>query len=276
MTDDNDLQFPYIHGFDQKEQQRLRDQARFSEHTLFQEIDFTQVEELLEIGCGVGAQSEILLRRFPQIQLTGIDLNEKQLESAKEYLASLPYAQGRYKLDLMNASELEFQSKTFDAIYMSWVLEHVKEPQKVLTEARRVLRPGGQIIINEVMNFTFFLNPYSPNLWEYWMKFNDFQYDHAGDPFVGAKLGNLLMSVGFKDIQTSIKTWHLDNREPDKRKATIDFWQELLMSGKKTLIERGVVTKELADNAQKELKQVSHDPNAVFFFSFMQAKAYQY
>ena len=50
--------------------------------------------------------------------------------------------------------------------------------------------------ITEVMNSSFFLDPYSPNVWRYWMAFNDFQYDHGGDPFVGAKLGNLLLAGG--------------------------------------------------------------------------------
>lgn len=265
--------FPYLHGFSSQEQERLRVQASFAEHTLYHDLDFSGSDKLLEIGCGVGAQSEILLRRFPHIHLTGIDQSEKQLSSAKSHLDSLQFAKDRFDLHQMDAANMSFKANTFDAAFVCWVLEHVSSPANILAEIRRVLRPGGIIYIHEVMNNTFFLDPYSPNVWKYWMAFNDFQYENAGDPFVGAKLGNLLSSGGFRQIETKIKTWHFDNRDPDKRKETIEFWSDLMMSGSDLLIKEGVITPELAKDAEKELKQVARNPNAVFYFSFMQARA---
>ena len=105
------------------------------------------------------------------------------------------------------------------------------------------------------------------------MAFNDFQFEKAGDPFVGAKLGNLLLGLGFTDIQTEVKTWYLDNRHPDKRKATIDYWTDLLLSASDQLIADGKVDDELVTKAHTELKKVARDPNAVFFYSFIQAQA---
>ena len=154
--------------------------------------------------------------------------------------------------------------------------EHVPRPEKVLNEIRRVVRPGSCIYVTEVMNHSFFLDPYSPNVWKYWMAFNDYQYENAGDPFVGAKLGNLLIGLGFRDIETKVKTWHFDNRMPVQRRKTIEFWTDLLMSGAEQLINEGVVTEELVKNANEELKQVANDPNAVFYYSMMQAKATVY
>jgi len=272
----NKSDFPYLHGFSQKEQDRLRQQAAFAEHIIYKDINLSSVKDVLEVGCGVGAQSEILLRRFPKINLTGIDLNEKQLSAATTHLESLPYADNRFNLKKMNAESLEFESNSFDGAFLCWVLEHIPNPANVLSEVRRVLSPGSTVYVTEVLNSTFFLDPYSPNIWKFWMAFNDYQYENAGDPFVGAKLGNLLMSLGFKDIQTEVKTWHLDNREPEKRKETIDYWTDLLMSGADQLITEKVITKELADNAYKEFKSVASNPNAVFFYSFIQASAKVY
>jgi len=153
------------------------------------------------------------------------------------------------------------------------VLEHIPNPSNVLSEVRRVLKPGSKVYVTEVLNSSFFLDPYSPNVWKYWMAFNDYQYANAGDPFVGAKLGNLMMSLGFKDIETKVKTWHLDNRQPEKRKETIDFWTDLLLSGADQLIKENVIDKKLADDTYKELKAVASNPNAVFFYSFIQASA---
>lgn len=210
-------EFPYLHGFSDKEQQRLRTQAEFAEHTIFQNINFSTAKKVLEVGSGVGAQTEILLRRFPKIHVTGVDLNEKQIDAAKKYVGSLPGTQGRYEYHQMSADNLSFDAQTFDAAYLCWILEHVPNPAQVLSEVRRVLRPGSEIVVTEVMNSSFFLDPYSPNVWKYWMAFNDYQHNHAGDPFIGAKLGNLLTQVGYHQVRTEVKTWHFDNRQPHEK-----------------------------------------------------------
>lgn len=266
-------QFPYLHGFSPVEQERLKKQAQFAEFKVYQGIDFTDCKEVLEVGCGVGAQSEILLRRFPQIQLTGIDLNEQQLAAAGEHLAQLGWGQGRYKIQKMDASQMSFASRSFDGAFLCWILEHVPDPNRVLAEVRRVLRPGAVVYVTEVSNSSFFLDPYSPNVWKYWMAFNDYQYENAGDPFIGAKLGNLLQSQGFTQIETQVKSWHHDNREPHKRRTAIHYWRELLLSGADALIKSGAVTQDLVDKVNAEFDAVAADPQAVFFYSFIQAKA---
>ncbi|MGZ3787774.1 MAG: class I SAM-dependent methyltransferase [Bacteriovorax sp.] len=265
--------FPYLHGFSPVEQDRLRRQARFAEHTIYQNVNFSSTKKVLEVGCGVGAQSEILLRRFPDLHLTGIDLSEKQLSAAKESLAKLEFAKGRYELQQMSAEDLKFDSESFDGAFLCFVLEHVPDPRRVLSEVRRVLNPGGVVYITEVLNSSFFLDPYSPNVWKYWMAFNDYQYDQKGDPFMGAKLGNLLMQNGYRNIETEVKTWFLDNRYPQKRKEIIEFWSELLLSASDQLLAAKYVDQKTVDGMKEEMKVVANDPNAVFFFSFIQAKA---
>ena len=265
--------FPYLHGFSSVEQERLFQQARFAEHKIHQKINFSEVEKLLEVGCGVGAQTDILLRRYQEMHVTGIDLNDSQLEACKQHLDNKPMFKDRYDIKKMNAEKMTFKKATFDGAFLCWVLEHVPNPQNVLSELRRVLIPGSKVIVNEVMNHSFFLDPYSPHLWKYWQAFNDFQYENAGDPFVGAKLGNLLNSLGFREIKSTVVNWHLDNRHPDKRKQMIEFWKDLCLSASDTLLEAGVVDQETVDLAGQEMEGVSRNPNSVFMYSFMQVEA---
>lgn len=273
MSMNEKTDFPYLHGFSPVEQERLRRQAKFAEHTIYQNVNFSSTKKVLEVGCGVGAQSEILLRRFPDIKLTAIDLNDKQLQAAKQSLSKLAFAKDRYELKQMSAEDLKFDSEIFDGAFLCFVLEHVPDPRRVLSEVRRVLTPGGIVYITEVLNSSFFLDPYSPNVWKYWMAFNDYQYDQKGDPFMGAKLGNLLMQNGYRNIETEVKTWFLDNRHPQKRKEIIEFWSELLMSASEQLLSAGYVDEATVEGMKNEMKVVANDPNAVFFFSFIQAKA---
>ena len=139
-----------------------------------------------------------------------------------------------------------------------------------------MLAPGSPIYVTEVMNSSFLLHPYSPNTWRYWMAFNDFQYDSGGDPFIGAKLGNLLLAGGYRDVVTEIKTVHFDNREPARRKDMIAFWEELLLSAADSMVEAGRVTQDVVDGMRREMHDVQNDPDAVFFYAFVQARATVY
>ncbi len=263
----------YVHGFSDVERDRLRHQARFVEYRVHDRLPFQRSRNLLEVGCGVGAQTEILLRHFPDLHVTGVDLSDKNLESAREWLSARPWSDGRYDLVLGSGERLEFPQGTFDSAFLCWILEHVPNPALVLSETRRVLRPGAPIVVTEVQNASFFLDPYSPSTLAYWMAFNDHQIEIGGDPFVGAKLGNLLLAAGYRDIVTDVRTVHLDNRNPGERAEFIAFWSDLLLSGADGLSAAGKVSQEIVEGMRSELDGVARDPNAVFFFSFVQARA---
>ncbi|SIQ61551.1 class I SAM-dependent methyltransferase [Solilutibacter tolerans] len=269
-------EFPYLHGFSPTEQARLMKQARLAESTIFRDIDYTGAKKLLEVGSGVGAQTEILLRRFPDLHATCVDLNAQQLQAARSNLGAMPWLADRYSLHQADATDLPFEPRSFDSAFLCWVLEHVPSPARVLSEVRRVLALGSPVYVTEVMNASFLLDPYSPNVWRYWMAFNDFQIDSGGDPFVGAKLGNLLLAGGFHDVTTDIKTFYFDNRNPAQRKQMIAFWEELLLSAAEQLLAADKVTDEVVEGVRREMRQVQNDPNAVFFYSFVQARAVVY
>src|SRR5256885_115978 len=76
----------YLHGYSATEQRRLYRQARFQEPYIYDTIDFRKSRNLLEVGCGVGAQTAILLRRFRKLHITGIDASPLQIGQARRYL----------------------------------------------------------------------------------------------------------------------------------------------------------------------------------------------
>jgi ubiquinone/menaquinone biosynthesis C-methylase UbiE len=263
----------YLHGYSEHERERLHRQARFLEPMVHDRLPFRRRRRLLEVGSGVGAQTEILLRHFPDLHVTGVEINDDQIAEARRYLATVPWATGRYTIERADATRLEHERESFDCAFLCWVLEHVPTPARVLSEVRRVLVPGAPVVCNEVLNATFFIDPYSPDTLRYWMAFNDHQLGLGGDPFVGAKLGNLLQSVGFHDVATEVRSFHLDNRAPGERAEFLAYWTELLLSGAPALLAANKVSQEVVDGMKRELELVSRDPNSVFFYAFIQARA---
>jgi ubiquinone/menaquinone biosynthesis C-methylase UbiE len=263
----------YLHGYSATERQRLRKQAAVLEPMVHDHLPFHRRRRCLEIGSGVGAQTEILLRHFPALHVTCVERSKVQIGEARRFLRTVPWAKGRYELTEADATRLPFEREQFDSGFLCWILEHVADPARILSEVRRVLLAGAPVVVNEVLNATFFIDPYSPKTLAYWMAFNDHQLELGGDPFIGAKLGNLLQQVGFQDVQTIVKTFHLDNRSPGERADFLAYWTELLLSGAPALLKAGKVLPDVVDGMKEELDRVARDANSVFFYSFIQARA---
>lgn len=263
----------YLHGYTAHERDRLYHQAEFLADAVHDRLPFRRCRRLLEVGCGVGAQTEILLRHFPHLHVTGVDRSAANLEAAAAHLQRAAIGRPRFTGEVAAAETLPFAVDSFDGAFLCWILEHVAEPARTLAEVRRVLRSGSPVVCTEVMNATFFLDPYSPDTLRYWREFNDVQMAMGGDPFVGAKLGNLLLKNGFTDIRTEVKTFHLDNRAPGERTEFLAYWTGLLLSGAPALAKAGKVPHEVVAGMQRELQRVARDPDAVFWYSFVQARA---
>jgi cyclopropane fatty-acyl-phospholipid synthase-like methyltransferase len=79
----------YIHGTSEREQRRLVEQADLLRELLAGNLELHPGEHLLEIGCGVGAVLGQIARAHPEARLSGIDLNSKQISTARRHLADL-------------------------------------------------------------------------------------------------------------------------------------------------------------------------------------------
>lgn len=271
----SDTKESYLHGYSKEEQDRLYEQARFLEDKIYQSVDFSKCSKLLEIGSGVGAQTEILLERFPHITIDCVDTSKTQLDQAALRLKK-QIAENRVRLHLGDGGKLPFPEDSFDGVFICWLLEHVEKPVEILNAARHVLKSGGMISCTEVLNSSFYIHPYSPKTLHYWMSFNDHQWTLGGDPFVGGKLGNYLQRAGFQDIQTKATCFHYDNRMPKMRGKMFEYWSRLLLSGTPSLLKAGKTTDTEVREMTNELSRLKSDPDAVFFYSCIQASARVY
>ncbi|MFO7757650.1 MAG: class I SAM-dependent methyltransferase [Roseovarius sp.] len=99
--------------------------------------------DVLEVGVGTGLSLEAYDR---SLRVTGMDYSEDMLRKARARVAKqgLTHVAG---LRQMDARDLDFPDDSFDTVAAMHVVSVVPEPERVMSEIARVLRPGGQVVI---------------------------------------------------------------------------------------------------------------------------------
>ena len=114
---------------------------------LFKEVNNLPDGKLLEIGVGNGAH----FWQYKKHEVTGIDTSAAMLETARKN--SLP---NTVRLMEMDGEALSFEELTFDYVVLSHVIAVVDDPERLLQEVHRVLKPQGYVLI---------LNHFTPQNW---------------------------------------------------------------------------------------------------------------
>src|SRR5688500_12095828 len=96
---------------------------------------------VLEIGCGRGAGTEIILQDFGASEVHAFDLDEDMISRAERRLAHYP--KNRVKLFVGDATSIESPNNYFDAVVNFAALHHIPAWQAAVAEIARLLRPGG-------------------------------------------------------------------------------------------------------------------------------------
>ncbi len=99
---------------------------------------------ILDVACGMGASTRRLLDFYPAENIWAINISERQLENTRRN------APGAHVL-CMNAVDLAFEDGYFDAIECIEAAFHFETRRKYLEEALRVLRPGGHLVMSDVL-----------------------------------------------------------------------------------------------------------------------------
>lgn len=105
-------------------------------------LDLTDRSRVVEIGCGTGAIARIITRLTEVGEYVGTDPSEPLLERARRLAPG-----GRLRFERADGADLPFDDASFDAAIIHRVLSHAPDPTAVVTEAVRVLSPGGVLAI---------------------------------------------------------------------------------------------------------------------------------
>ncbi|HDS45821.1 MAG TPA: methyltransferase domain-containing protein [Methanomicrobia archaeon] len=208
----NTAQRAYVHGYSERELIRLYDQANTLAPLLHRDTVYPSGSAVLEVGCGVGAQTVHLARNSPEAQFTAIDISETALLKARALLedAELP----NVRLLQADLFALPFSSDRFDHIFICFVLEHLQEPLAALACLKRVLKPGGSITVIEGDHGSAYFYPRSDAALHTIRCLIEIQARLNGNALIGRALFPLLTWAGFTNVQVDPRMVYVDSSKP--------------------------------------------------------------
>ncbi len=103
--------------------------------------DFGAARRILDVGCGTGALGRY--RLSPEIEIHGVDIDAGAVAQAAGFEQTIC-------LDL-ETSPLPYDDASFDAVLAKDILEHLRDPGRLVGEIHRVLRPGGVLVVSVIM-----------------------------------------------------------------------------------------------------------------------------
>jgi len=254
----------YIHGTDPAEQVRLSKLGELTDEAFLRFLEYKPDSCVLDVGSGLGNLARKLAERIPHGEVWGVERSTQQISNAARELLNLHFQRA-------DAHCLPLEDSRFDVAYCRYLLEHVANPLAVLREMRRVLKPGGQVFVQENNILVNVLDPACPHFEWLWQRFAELQKLLGGDATIGKKLLPLLAEAGFQNIQLSI--------QPEVHHAgttTYLVWIENLIgnirSGESELLKRGLATEEQIQLGIEELRQLMSNSSGSAFFYWNRAR----
>ncbi len=256
----------YVHGYDERETERLRDQADALVDLLHHDTAYPDGSAVLEAGCGVGAQTVTLARRSPGARLTAVDISEASLAQA----ARRTRHAGLGNVEFLRADlfSLPFAPASFDHVFVCFVLEHLAEPVGALEGLGRLLRPGGTITVIEGDHGSTFFHPASPDAQAAIDCQVELQRRAGGDALIGRRVYPLLAAAGYAEVRASPRMVYVDASRPDLvERFTRRTFTAMIEAVREPAVRAGLLAPERFDAGVRALHRTTED-DGVFSYTF--------
>lgn len=207
------IETDYVHGYSARENERLRDQAKTLAELLHCDTVYPADSKVLEVGCGIGAQTIILARQSPRAHFMSVDVSRESVETARSLVEQQGLSNVTFRLaDLF---DLPFEASSFDHIFICFVLEHLRQPLEALQRLKGVLKPGGTLTAIEGDHASAYFYPESHFAQQAIDCLVKIQASLGGNALVGRQLYPLLKHAGFANIRVTPRQVYADSSRPE-------------------------------------------------------------
>ena len=226
---------------------------------------------VLDFGCGPGTISVGLAKAVAPGEMHGVDMEESLVEMARSAAAS----QGQYNaiFHVGDVTDLEFEDNFFDVAHCRSVLMHVPDTAAVLSEVKRVLKPGGIIACREMICDSAFTHPDFGIMKRSWDMFADLVAADDGHPQMGKDMKGHILEAGFANIRMSA-SFSVYN-SPGEIASIYRLISQWLLSPEvaEAAIKYGASSESLVNELQAAYDRWKEHPGALFTFAYGEAIA---
>lgn len=187
---------------------------------LLRSAGIRNARHVLDLGCGWGIATVEFAQRCSG-QITGIDILEPAIDFARSQLNS--ELSSRVSFLQADAKNVPLETSSMDIIFTQCSLMWIQDPRQVLSECRRLLAPGGRIVVIEPDYGGLMEWPSGISTRDIWLSV---MTASGADPMLGRKLPVLLHEAGFE-----VNSYFFDRYEAPSHKF-LDFLEELELNPK--------------------------------------------
>ena len=228
---------------------------------------------LLDFGCGSGSVSIGLAKAIAPGEMHGVDMEESQIELARSMAASQDRDNAIFHVG--DVTDLEFEDSFFDVAHCLNVLMHVPDTAAVLSEVRRVLKPGGIIACRELICESCFIHPDFTIQRRSWELFEDLVRADDGHPQMGKDMKGHIKEAGFVDIRmnASFSVYNYPEEIAFIHRLVSNWFLSPEVS--EAAMKYGASSAKLVNDLKVASDRWKEHPGALFAFAFGEAIAHK-
>lgn len=261
----------YVHGYESRESERLRDQATTLVELLHSDTVYAAGNRVLEAGCGVGAQTVTLAKNSPEALITSVDISEHSVAEARAKVKAAGFTNVRFRQADIFA--LPFEPASFDHVFVCFVLEHLTRPVEALSALKRMLKPGGSMTVIEGDHGSAYFYPDSAAARQAIGCQVELQRRAGGNAMIGRQLYPLLLDAGFRAVRVSPRMVYVDSSRPELVDGfTKKTFTAMIEGVRDSAIAAGLAERSVFDAGVRDLYRTA-EADGVFCYTFFKAVA---
>jgi SAM-dependent methyltransferase len=261
----------YVHGYSGRERERLADQAQTLSDLLHSDTAYPSGSVVLEVGCGVGAQTLTLARRSPEARIVALDISEDSVAAAQKRVRTAGVRNVRFQQ--ADIHSMGFAPDAFDHAFVCFVLEHLSRPREALAHVSRVLKPGGTITVIEGDHGSTYFHPESPYARQAIRCLIELQARAGGDSLIGRTLYPLLREAGFRDVTVSPRMVYVDGSRPHLVEGfTRNTFTAMVEGVREPALAAGLIDEQTWEKGIRDLYRTA-ESDGTFCYAFFKAVA---